>query len=344
MRLVVQVAFVLLCLWIGWEFIRFYQTSLDPAVPPTPRPPGVEGFLPISALMSLWYFLQTGILHPVHPAGMVILVAIILMSLVFKKAFCSWMCPVGFLSENLGEFGKKLFKRNFVLPFWLDIPLRSLKYLMLGFLIMVVFFQMSTEALRAFLDSPYNKVADIKMLLFFARPGATTIYVLTGLVVLSLFVKNVWCRFLCPYGALLGVVGLFSPFRVTRNPNVCTDCGQCAKACPSAIKVDKVKRVWSDECTSCLECIDACPVTQAVEIKAHRKLKGVKPVFVMAIVVLIFLLTTGLGMITGYWDNSITPSEYSRRIQEIDKPIYEHNYGYAPPEKNASHTVPGEIK
>ncbi|NOY06728.1 MAG: 4Fe-4S binding protein [Chlorobi bacterium] len=335
---------MLLCLWIGWEFIRFYQTSLDPAIPPTPRPPGVEGFLPISALMTLWYFLQTGILHTVHPAGMVILVAIILMSLVFKKAFCSWMCPVGFLSENIGEFGKKLFKRNFVLPVWLDIPLRSLKYLMLGFLIMVVFFQMSAQDLRAFLDSPYNKVADVKMLLFFARPSATTIYVITGLAVLSLFVKNFWCRFLCPYGALLGFVGLFSPFRITRNDDACTDCGKCAKVCPSAIKVDKVKRVWSDECTTCLECVDVCPVGHALEVKAHRKFKGVKPVLVMTIVVLIFLLTTGFGMLTGYWNNSITPEEYSRRIQEIDKPIYDHNYGYAPPEPSSPQTAPGEIQ
>ena len=93
------------------------------------RPPGAEGFLPISALISLKYFLLTGIINAVHPSGLFILLAILAVSFLLKKAFCSWLCPIGTLSESLWMLGRKLFRRNLTLPRWLDYPLRSLKYI-----------------------------------------------------------------------------------------------------------------------------------------------------------------------------------------------------------------------
>jgi polyferredoxin len=52
-----------------------------------------------------------------------------------KKAFCSWLCPIGTLSESLWMLGRKLFGKNPGLPRWLDYPLRSLKYLLLFFFV-----------------------------------------------------------------------------------------------------------------------------------------------------------------------------------------------------------------
>ena len=75
------------------------------------RPPGVEGFLPIAALLSLRHLFTTGEVHAVHPAGLVILVLILLMGFLAKKAFCSWACPVGTLSEMLASVGRRLFGR-----------------------------------------------------------------------------------------------------------------------------------------------------------------------------------------------------------------------------------------
>ncbi len=207
------------------------------------RPPGVDGFLPISSLMSFYLFITTGEVHHAHPAGMFIFLAIVLMSLVFGKSFCSWFCPVGFISELVGDFGQKIFKKKLKLPKWLDYPLRSLKYLLLGFLFYAVFFLMSDIALRAFLDSPYNLVADLKMYYFFADLSRAAIIILSTLFVLSIFIRGFWCRYLCPYGALLGMFNFLSPNKIKRNPVSCIDCGLCAKACPSNIKVDKVKTV-----------------------------------------------------------------------------------------------------
>ena len=130
-RFVVQTLFALLCIWIGVEFYQFIQyLETNGEVAYSSRPPGVDGFLPISSFMSFYLFLMTGEVHSAHPAGFFIFFAIVLVSIVFGKAFCSWLCPVGFLSELIGDFGKKIFRKDLKLPKFLDYPLRSLKYLL----------------------------------------------------------------------------------------------------------------------------------------------------------------------------------------------------------------------
>lgn len=121
-------------IYIGVTFyywVRYYETGGTSLY--VPRPGGIEGWLPIAGLMNLRYTLETGILPPVHAAAMLLLAAFMLVSLLLKKSFCSWLCPVGTLSELIADVGKRLFGRNFALPRWLDIPLRSLKYLLLAF-------------------------------------------------------------------------------------------------------------------------------------------------------------------------------------------------------------------
>lgn len=310
-RFIVQSSFAALCVWIGIDFYRFVHfLETNGAVQFFNRPPGVDGFLPISSMMSLYLFLSTGEIHSADPAGIFIFIAILIMSFVFGKSFCSWLCPVGFISELIGDFGEKIFKRKLTLPRWIDIPLRSLKYLLLGFFLYSIFFLMDISTVKAFLDSPYNQVADLKMYYFFADISRFTLIVLGSLFILSVFIRNFWCRFLCPYGALLGIISFFSPNKIKRNPVSCIDCGLCAKACPSAIKVDKVITVYSDECNSCLSCVDACPVADTLEMKPLFIKKKVSKKYVVFGVVIIFLSITGIAMLTGHWQNNITKEEY----------------------------------
>lgn len=311
-RFIVQSLFAVLCIWIGVEFYFFNQyLETNGATPFYSRPPGVDGFLPISSFMSFYLFLKTGFIHQAHPAGFFIFLAIILISLVFGKSFCSWFCPIGFISELVGDFGEKIFKRRLKLPKWLDYPLRSLKYLLLGFLIYSVVFLMSELALKAFLDSPYNIVSDVKMYYFFAHISQTALIVIAVLFVLSILIRNFWCRFLCPYGALLGIISLLSPVKIQRNSKSCIDCGLCNKACPSFIKVDSVKTVVSDECSTCLSCVDACPVKETLELKLIvPKKKKINKKMVAIGVVSIFMLVTGFAMLTGNWQNKVTKEEY----------------------------------
>lgn len=312
-----QIAFLALVLWIGVEFVLFYNSVYQSQESYISRPPGVDGFLPISSLMSVVLWLKSGQINMVHPAGFIIFMAILAVSVYAGKSFCSWMCPIGTISEMIAEFGEKIMGRKLNVPKWLDIPLRSLKYLILGFFIWVIV-PMSASTLTAFLDSPYNKVAEIKLYLFFLEISLFAFVVILLLFIFSTFIRGFWCRYLCPYGALLGITGLFSPVKITRNATSCIDCGLCAKACPASIAVDKKVRVWSDECTSCLSCVDACPVKDT--LFQQNIITGSKRSswLTFAGIISIYLLITGAAVVTGYWQNSITQDEYRELMQIID--------------------------
>jgi len=318
-RFIVQLLFSLLCIWIGVEFYHFIQLlETNDAAAFSFRPPGVDGFLPISSFMSFYLFLMTGQIHSAHPAGFFIFFAIVLSSLVFGKSFCSWLCPVGLLSELIGDFGSKVFKRNLKLPKILDYPLRSLKYLMLGFLFYSVFFLLSTTAIQAFLDSPYNLISDVKMFYFFADISRFSLIVIGILFLLSIVLRGFWCRYLCPYGALLGIASLLSPNKIKRNSIGCIDCGLCNKSCTSFIKVDKMKTVISDECTTCLNCIDVCPVENTLQLELVGAKKKINKKYVAIGVVSIFILVTGYGMITGKWQNNVSKGKYLELYKNMD--------------------------
>src|SRR5581483_3646338 len=212
LRRTVQFAFLTLNLYLGTTFFFWVRQFENSAPSNIARPAGVEGWLPIAGMMNFKYWLLTGHVPAMHPAAMFLLITFSSIAFLFRKAFCSWLCPVGTISEYLWRFGKKLFRRNFHLPGWIDIPLRGLKYLLLGFFVWAVS-GMSAHAIENFMRSPYGVIADVKMLDFFRFLGETGLVVLGVLIVASVFVQNFWCRYLCPYGALLGVTAFFSPLR-----------------------------------------------------------------------------------------------------------------------------------
>lgn len=319
-RFYVQIAFVLLCVWIGIEFYFFVKFLDSGGIgSPVSRPPGVDGFLPISSFMSFYLFLKTGEISLIHPAGFFIFTAIVVVSFVFGKSFCSWFCPVGFLSELLGDLGEKIFRRKLKLPKLLDYPLRSLKYLFLAFFVYSIIFLMTDMAVKAFLEGPYNVMADVKMYYFFADISRFSLIVLAVLFVLSIVIRGFWCRYLCPYGAFLGLTSLLSPNKIKRDNKTCINCELCTKVCPSFINVHKINTVISDECTSCLNCVDVCPVKDTLELKNVVVKKSINKKYVAFGVILIFVIVTGFGMVTGYWQNRVSKEEYLLYHQNIEE-------------------------
>jgi polyferredoxin len=319
--------------WLGTIFY-FWVRQFEPDGAPTSlhRPAGVEGWLPIAGLMNLRYFILSHHVPALHPAGMFLLIAFVAMSFLFRKAFCSWLCPVGTISEYLWRAGQKLFGRNFQLPHWLDIGLRGLKYLLLGFFAWAVT-SMAVDELAAFMNSPYGVIADVKMLNFFRHMGETGAIVLGVMVIASLFIQNFWCRYLCPYGALLGISALVSPTRIRRNPESCIDCAKCAKACPSALPVDKLITIQSAECTGCLECVAVCPAKDTLSLSlpripglVHRAPKV--PVWAMAAgIAVLFFGIVGFAKTSGYWDSHVPRAIYQQLVPHADE---------------ARHPMPGE--
>lgn len=324
LRQKVQWGVFILTIGIGIQFfIYVYQASQASPITVS-RPPGVEGFLPIGALMGWKLFILTGIWDKVHPAAMVILGYAALISLLLRKSFCGWFCPVGALSERLWKLGRRFFGKNVIIPVWVDIPLRSLKYLILGFFVWVILKMGSTE-IYTFLQSPYYKISDVKMLFFFTRMSVTAAVVLTILVLLSIPIRNFWCRYLCPYGALMGLFALISPTRIQRNPETCIDCKLCTKVCPYHLPVDRKLSVMSPECNGCMDCTLSCPVKETLEMKTKgmgRRAWSLASLGAVVVVVFVGLVYT--AQITGHWKSSVTEHEFRLRLKEVDSPKYLH--------------------
>ncbi|MCP4896881.1 MAG: 4Fe-4S binding protein, partial [bacterium] len=255
---------------IGIQFTLWASAHIAGRWPSVSRPAGVEAFLPIDAMLALRHLLYTGEIDPVHPAALAIFLGICLMSVVFAKSFCSHLCPVGLISELLGRFGQRLTGKTLTPPRWLDFPLRGLKILLLGFFVWAIWFTMTPADVAAFLKGPYARIVDAKMWLFFVGPSRLTITVLGVLIVGSVFVRDLWCRYLCPYGALVGILGRFAPLKVTRDPSICTDCRSCTEVCPARISVHTMKRVGSIECSSCQDCVVACPVESCLVTRTSK--------------------------------------------------------------------------
>ncbi len=316
-RQTVQWGFFLFILYLGFQLWRFAVSyglnGSAPEVLHPPHPDGVEGFLPIGALTSLKYWLVTGHVHPAHPAAMFIFIGAIAVSVIFKKSFCGWICPIGLISDWLRRPWRRLFRRELSLPLWLDYPLRSLKYIILLFFFWAVVINMGGAALHGFLDGDYWKVADIKMLLFFTDISAFALDVIIILAILSLLLKGFWCRYLCPYGALLGILSFLSPFGVRRDKDKCTGCRKCARECPASLPVDRKERVISPECTSCLSCVSVCP-ERALSYRARIKNFTLSGPWLAAGVLVVFIGVYVIALATGHWHSGVSQADLRRLV------------------------------
>jgi polyferredoxin len=307
----------LLCfvLYEGYRFYLFVGHFLSGNGQPLKRPPSVDGFLPIGGLMGLKIWLTTGFFDTIHPSAIVILISAVVVSLIFKKSFCGYICPVGTLSEAAYKIGRRLLGKNLRLPAFIDYPLRSIKYILMAFFFYIVFINMSVPALKGFLYEPYWKVADVKMLRFFTNMTQLTFYVLSGLFIFSLFYKNFWCRYLCPYGAMLGLLSLLSPFKITRDNDKCIHCMRCTDNCPQLLPVESKQKVRSPECTGCLTCVSVCPQKGALDILTPG-VKKTNPALYIVLVALSFFAIIWAGKITGHWESSVTYEEYKTLIPQ----------------------------
>ncbi len=320
----VQGAFIVLNAFIGIQFylwVLYYErggTGLYVS-----RPAGAEGWLPIAGLMNLKYFAMTGHVPQVHPAAMYLLGAFLLMSILLKKAFCSWLCPVGNFYEILYAIGRRVFRRSNRQWRWEDIAHRSLKYILLGVFAAAVAC-MTAAALEAYMQTPYGLLADVKMLNFFRDLSLTAIVVLGLLMLLSMLVENFWCRYLCPYGALMGLVSFFSPVKIRRDAEACIDCGKCAKVCPAALKVDQLIQIRSVECSACLQCVAACPAEDALQFALPPRpaatpaqrwyRRTLSPAAVTCIIAYLFFGMVLVARATGHWKTDLPRDVYMQLV------------------------------
>ena len=287
------------------------------------RPDVVDAFLPIAGGIELKAIVSLNLWDQTHPAAAVMLAAVLLTGLLCKRAFCGWACPLGLAGEYLYAFRKRFIKSELTPPAWLDWPLRMLKYLLLLGLCYIVI-GMPAQSIPNYLDGNYHKIADLKMALFFLTPSLITLLVFALILALAAWRRQGFCRYLCPYGAMLGILSFASPLKIRRDTQHCLieakgmKCDKCTRACPANIIVHTKTTVRSDECQACMRCVAACPKSAALGLglKSGHRL-GHKGLLALVLIAL-FMLPLG-AYLAGFWHSQTPDNIRMELIQVIDR-------------------------
>lgn len=253
-RFLIQLAFLLITGLFVYSPYIFHRSSQ------------AEGLCPLGGLESLPQLLTgSNLLNHIHKSNVVLMVALIVTTLLVGRLFCSWVCPLGTLQEWLAGIGARL-KLTIHVPEGLERILNKMKYVFLA-LILLGTYATVTLVFRTY-DPFYG-------LFHLANPALTGPYIVLALVlIMSVFIPRLWCRYVCPLGAfvnLLSLASLVKPFRVE---NKCIACGLCDKKCSLDVKVSRATVLESHSCNHCLDCIDACPREGVLGFKLGYKRTG----------------------------------------------------------------------
>lgn len=217
---------------------------------------------PFGGVVSLYQLATVGTFtQKIHQSSFILMILVFVLSFLFGSVFCSWVCPLGSVQEWVGKIGKRIFKKryNHFIPRGIDKYMRYLRYIML---LWVLYATATTARLAFSAIDPYYALFN-----FWIGEVAVTGLVVLGVTLLaSLLVERPWCKYACPYGALLGITNLFSVFSIRRRETTCKSCNLCARECPMNIPVDTVTVVRDHQCIGCLECTSEaiCPVEKTV--------------------------------------------------------------------------------
>jgi ferredoxin len=140
-------------------------------------------------------------------------------TLFFGRTFCAAVCPLGAIQEVVAV-------RPVRVPVWLEHALGLLAYVYLG--LAVLYAALSTADLPTRLICRYDPFVGL-----FRRSGSANMLILGGcFLLLGVFVGRPYCRFLCPYGAILGLLSKVAKWHVKIPPEECIQCRLCEEMCP----------------------------------------------------------------------------------------------------------------
>lgn len=227
----------------------------------------VHAICPFGGVETFYQLLTTGgYIQKIHSSALVLMGIAFTLTILFGPVICGWVCPLGSIQEWVGRLGKRLLGKRYnqLIPKRIDKILRYLRYVLLA----LVLYNTAVSGMLLFAN------ADPYYALFHFWTGETAIaaLVILGLTLgLSLVVERPWCKYACPYGALLGVFNPIRLFKIKRQPSSCIDCGNCDRACPMNIQVSDQQVIRDHQCISCLQCTSEqrCPVEQTVTLSLN---------------------------------------------------------------------------
>ncbi len=226
---------------------------------------------PFGGVVSIYQFATVGTLtQKIHQSSFVLMAIGFVLAILFGPVFCGWVCPLGTIQEAVSKFGRKYLKKRFnhFVPEKLDQALRYLRYVVLAW---VIYMTAATGTLIFSAYDPYFALFNF----WSSEASLIGLGILVVTLVLAFFVERPWCKYACPYGAVLGLTNLFRVFGIRRNAATCKADGACSIMCPMNIPVDTQTVVRNHQCISCLECTSEaiCPVLGTVAFSTG----GAKP-------------------------------------------------------------------
>ena len=244
-----------------------------------------ERWCPFGGVEALYTYVADGAVPcSLGVSNFFVAAGVVLATLLVRRAFCGYACPVGAIAEWVGEGGRALGLPQYLVPERANRLLSLLKY---GALAAILYFTYRAgELVFRGVDPCYALLS---------RHGEDITlwaYVAGGVIVVgSLFLSVPFCRWLCPLAAFLAPFSKCGVARVKRDPVRCVDCGNCRSACPMAIPVDTVAEVRHARCTLCLDCSAVCPpkARGAITWGLPRGLSGALPCWVPAGVLVLVL-------------------------------------------------------
>jgi polyferredoxin len=258
--------------------------------------------------LILFLYLLVGILASrVFIVSMMLGVFTIVLTIIAGRAWCGWLCPLGTILDWTKIFSIKSSKIK-IQPYWL-----MTKYVLLliivftaifGSLYLIIFDPitiLSRTVTSVIIPGLSSLITSVEMSLYqiesfqpsieqfdymirsrllteqpFFLPNLMIAFFFGMVLTLNLIRTRFWCRYLCPLGALLGIISKTSLFKHRLNQATCISCNQCAKNCPNAA-IDAKNNFFinTSECISCLDCVEICPtksITFQHKNKANLKL------------------------------------------------------------------------
>ena len=283
--------------------------------------PGAVGACPLGSLQGAFSADHSTLYY----AGGILL----LYSIMFGRMICGWLCPFGLIQEWLHKIKTPKLKKSPVT--------RILSYLKYVILVFFVFIVPITYAFRdiplpAFckyicpagtLEGGLGLLSNAVNESYFSMLGPLFTWkflLMVSILVGSVFIFRLFCRFICPLGALYGLFNNISVFGIKLEKHKCVDCGLCISHC----KVD-IKHVGDQECISCGECIDVCP-TKAISwkgskifLRANEGTNGkAQPIRkVTRIITAILMAAVLIGAFIYYWNDSPTTAVQGTEVGNL---------------------------
>ncbi len=224
---------------------------------------GFEAFCPFGGVESIYgLFTEGNFTCALAPLNLSMFIGILLLTILIKRSFCGWVCPLGTIAEWIGRIGDKIWKGRPRIPHAFDKYLRHLRYFALAAILYY------TYTIGDLMFRGYDPFYLMFSGMGHGSLGWISISVIVVFVIGSFFQPMFFCRYFCPLAATLDPFSKIGLVKITRNTETCTDCTLCNKRCHFGVDVMRLRKVTHRDCVNCLECVEVCPIENCLEVKA----------------------------------------------------------------------------